>query len=943
MRTLPVSSVGVKFSNSFRAAEAEEKKADAPVTSPANPEKKTNISQLVTAAVAVAALGVSAYTLKGRGNSQTIKETKKIAEEAKEEAKKATEEAAKKAEEKVNELKGTVDDLTTTVSNNEATRAEKQQWNEGYLDGLNKKVETLEHGPVTIQATQTRFLRDIDGFHLIKNPETLKEDVINKIKGAADKFIYGGTVIPALSAGAVVWLPTAETLPEKEGGLGEVPVQMARNMSEELGIENYLVRPLMEVPGKSTLIEKNGKYKYWYAKMKNPKGIDVNKIVDFNVNVVRNGQQETHNVEVFTGVDEQGCNRIMFRCPAYFQAEGLYKNTTTASEQERYNFFSKLVYEFAKLKSDPKSHTSYRIYDEKAFKAVKAPDTMVLNDWHTGPIAALMRLMAPAEASDGALDGKVAETFENMNLLYLAHNLEYQGWGKEYSSDMLNTLFDKYAYEIYEYAQTGFTETYEDENNIKREVPIYSLKSALVTDGTVNMANMAMAYATTIKPVSPTYASEIATETERGKALTHIAHERLFPQQKKYGNQIVQTKKTMHGQSNGWDKSVNEFSEKNISGFAKEKLNEDKYGIFKYNIDNIKGLTLEQQKDVNKIMQEEINQRTFENISLKLLQLGIPQVTEIINKFTAEGLFNLRSFEPVTSDMPIDEIMKNRRHNKHQYFDTISEMIKFNKENNNNKLFPFNVYEYTDLSDITHDNLDQIPIFNMGVRFVSQKGVAIAAKAWESILNEWDQLYPGRPRPIVLIGGEDGEKGIHSRTIDETKRRLKEKGNHLLHLDGFTPNPDWMGASEWTMRPSYFEPDGDKWESLYKGTPVVMTKTGGHIDSVKNGNGILTTRTMKEIRDKLKAEHTKPEEMDYKLTIEATNDYIEALKKCLNAFYGIGNGQKYQEYVDKAIHGDQSWVQKDETGKIVECPIVGHVRDLGFDLKDFPQISESVA
>jgi hypothetical protein len=35
--------------------------------------------------------------------------------------------------------------------------------------------------------------------------------------------------------------------------------------------------------------------------------------------------------------------------------------------------------------------------------------------------------------------------------------------------------------------------------------------------------------------------------------------------------------------------------------------------------------------------------------------------------------------------------------------------------------------------------------------------------------------------------------------------------------------------------------------------------------------------------------------------------------------------------VDNAIHEEQSWVQYDESGKIKECPLVSHMRDLGFD------------
>ena len=79
-----------------------------------------------------------------------------------------------------------------------------------------------------------------------------------------------------------------------------------------------------------------------------------------------------------------------------------------------------------------------------------------------------------------------------------------------------------------------------------------------------------MALATKVKPVSPTYAQEIATDEERGKALTHIAQRRFVAG-------------TMEGQSNGWDRSINELSASKIGGFN-GMLNRDKLEIFKYKI-----------------------------------------------------------------------------------------------------------------------------------------------------------------------------------------------------------------------------------------------------------------------------------------------------------------------------------------------------------------------
>ncbi|MCM1003381.1 MAG: glycogen/starch synthase [Candidatus Gastranaerophilales bacterium] len=924
MRTEPISLGYLNFKNEEGVKDRSQ--GVSPPARTIEPPKK-NTLPLITAAVAIASLGVSTYALKGRNKTKAMEESKKLAEEAKTRA----EEAKKAAEEQVKKLENEVKELKTKVDTNEATRAEKQQWTEGYLDDLNRRAEQAANSPVTIQGTQVRNLRNVDNLMLIQNVDnsgkkiSLPETVIDKLRTATSRFVTGeGVTAATLGAGAAIWLPTAESTPEKEGGLGEVPVQLARNYKNEFGIDNYLVRPLNEIPGKSTLIEKEGRYYYWYAGMKDQDGkaidhMEVEKVMDFDTHVVRNGQYETQKVEVFYGIDPaNGFKRIMFRNPDFFGANGLYKDSQTASEPERYNFFSKLVYEFAKIKADPKSKTAYNIYNQAAFESIKAPEGMILNDWHTAPVAALMRLMAPVEGANGELNADTANSFEKMNLLYIVHNSDYHGWGGQYSSDMLNTLFDKYAFDIYKHADTGFTTTITDADGDRREVPIDTLSKVLTVEGTVNMANMGMTLATKVKPVSPTYAQEIATETERGKALTHVAERRLQAG-------------TMEGQSNGWDRSVNEISASKIGGFN-GMLNRDKLEIFKYTINHIEGITDEQRKRISAAMaKKSLNINNFAVIIEDLRKLDIPQVSDTLAALKEQGITELRTLKPATADMDMDSILEARSHNKKMFFESLRAMLDFNRAKGQ-EIFNFKEYGLTDLSDIDIDKLDEVPFYNMGVRFVSQKGVDIAAGAWENILRDWDTLYPGKTRPIVAIGGVDAEDGKHRNTVTATKQRLGNLGRHLIQMDGFTPNPIWMAGSDWTMRPSYFEPDGDKWESLYKGTPAVLTRTGGHVDSVQDGvNGILTGRTMKEIR-----------EQGGDLTQELIKDYTEALKRTLNAFYGMNGETTQRQFVDNAIHGNQSWVIKDKDGKIVECPSVGHLRDLGFDLSQFDQISDSL-
>ena len=923
--------------------EKEKANVDVTTTSPVYADKKgSKAVPIVTAAVAIASLGLSAYALKGRGKAEgALNDYKKVADEAKKIAK----DEIKGLKDKVNVM---VDDLRKAdsraveaekkVAKLKEQLVEKQKWNEGYLDALDGKVKAAEGAVKVVTNGQIRNLVTVDGFNLMQNlnndgnPIRISNAVKTKLKTATHRFVTGeGVIIPTLAAGAAVWLPTAESLPEKEGGLGEVPVQIARNFKNELKVENYIVRPLNEIPGVSTLQEVDGQYRYWYKGLKDENGkpldyMTLEKVMDFDTNAVRDGSYQTEHVEVFYGVDPQnGYKRLMFRNPNYFKASSLYANSQTATEPERYNFFSKLVYEFAKLKADPKSMTSYNISNNALFESIKAPDAMVLNDWHTAPIAALMRLKAPVEAANNELSANTAKTFEDMDLLYIVHNSDYHGWGGAQSSDMLNTLFDKYAYDIYKAAETGFTEEKVDADGETVSVIIEPLKKVLTVEGSVNMANMAMALATKVKPVSPTYAKEIATEPERGHALMHIAEERY-----KAG--------TMSGQSNGWDRSVNEVSDAQLANFN-GNLNRDKITIFVNSINAIEGLSGEQRKLIKRTMGNPNNNNYLQAIA-KLRKLNIPQVNAEIEKLKQAGVTEQRTFLAETADMDMDSIMAARKHNKAMLFEHLKSMIDYNKQEGK-EVFSIKEYGLTDLSDISPEDLDEVPFFNMGVRFVSQKGVPIAAGAWERILDKWDELYPGKKRPVVIMGGADAEGGRHRNTVTNVKLKLQDKGKHFVQMDGFVPNNILMAGSDWTMRPSYFEPDGDKWESLYKGTPAVLTRTGGHEDSIQDGfNGILTKRTMKDIRDSLKKEGFNGAELEEKLTTELIKDYVEAIKRTLDAFY---SKTEQRNYVDNAIHGNQSWVQRDSEGKIVECPLVGHLRDLGYNLAEFKQIADSVA
>ena len=106
------------------------------------------------------------------------------------------------------------------------------------------------------------------------------------------------------------------------------------------------------------------------------------------------------------------------------------------------------------------------IYSQMALDDIKAPDGMILNDWQASPTAALLRYKAVMENAHGQLSDSATSKLKDMRVITIGHNAMYQGstqndnnyyQKKAATSNILNTLFDKYAYDIVSHAKSGAT------------------------------------------------------------------------------------------------------------------------------------------------------------------------------------------------------------------------------------------------------------------------------------------------------------------------------------------------------------------------------------------------------------------------------------------------------------------------------------------------------
>lgn len=318
----------------------------------------------------------------------------------------------------------------------------------------------------------------------------------------------------------VVWSVTSEFAPVKEGGLGSVPPEI-RNNCANLGISMPTFIPMYLNQGLTSLVKNEETNRYTYTHKGNV--IPLEKIATTKIDVYKNGIPKSIPVSYYLNTDKDpstGAQRqlIFVQADDYFDGT-IYEANSKTEEPEKFALFSKSVYEFAKMKIDGlTSAKDLVIHNQKAFSDIKEPDAMILNDWQASPTAALLRYKAVMENAHGQLSDSATQKLKNMALVTIGHNVTYQGatydnndyfQRKEATSNILNTLFDRYAYDIVAHAKSGASEI--DPNNPEAKVMdnVLVLRSDEKEHNFTNFLNMGIVLSDYFAPVSQNYANEL--------------------------------------------------------------------------------------------------------------------------------------------------------------------------------------------------------------------------------------------------------------------------------------------------------------------------------------------------------------------------------------------------------------------------------------------------
>ncbi len=690
------------------------------------------------------------------------------------------------------------------------------------LSELSQKTDIQEKLPQKV-----KVISDTLTGKITYSEEELDKPILNKIRMEARKRIERHD-IPRLE-NPTVWIPTSETVNTvKEGGLAEVPVQIADTLNNKVlngGVKGegivlsglYVHNGAKTLSGMKAFITELGNGKAFYKVGNNKDGLLLQKLCELEIPVHENGILTFEKTKIYT-TKVNNTRYILFSNKRMDITDGKdaakispYTSNGNSNEQERFAFFSKAVHEFAlhlkkneengKLMLTDGSLVSRSEFDGK-IDAIKPPDAMIANDWQAGPCVALFRYMTQIKAKMNVISEEAAEKLSNIPIVYVGHNMAYQGWvNDKYAQDkILSLLFEKYMKSL-----RTVTISHPQFDNHK-------LNNTLYTGESVNFAQMGCTLADMVKPVSKNYAEQVATSGEFSRDLPELLR-------------LRKNQGTMIGTVNGNDKANLIPTEPLISKLNNTLKLKEITGI------ELKPYTAE---DADQIK---------------------PENSKVLNRYLKKYVADLKAKSVNSKDPPL--------------------------------ISP----EYTDISDITDKTPIYVMIGRMDPQKGFDINMKAIKKLYEQLTKDNKEkpvfIMAGKPSPPVNKGDKDMLEDI----LKPKKAEMKEMGNRIVIMPGFVTDElkeILQVGGQYFDIPSWFEPCGlVQMEAMAKGTIPVASRTGGLVDTIKHGvDGFLSKEILPEMTDanlqKNAASFAEALKQSYDLFVNDSGKYYQMVKNAMN-------------------------------------------------------------
>lgn len=238
--------------------------------------------------------------------------------------------------------------------------------------------------------------------------------------------------------------------------------------------------------------------------------------------------------------------------------KNIYNNYThNAGETERFMYFDKFFYEGL---TQSKSVTSDPL----------GADMILGNDWHTGGISAMMKLLTHAKKAVGEITNETAEKLLNTPVFSILHNANESGINYHQTEQIFNVMFGEHAAKIVPNAYMPSAEKL----GIPQEFALpQKCWNGLMHENCIDPQTMMVSYSDVVIPVSGNYGEEISSIGVLGRANFELFKIRNYIT-KHLGIGGSKTR-TMVGITNGCDRVNNVLTEAKLDEIA-DALNIDR-------------------------------------------------------------------------------------------------------------------------------------------------------------------------------------------------------------------------------------------------------------------------------------------------------------------------------------------------------------------------------
>lgn len=580
------------------------------------------------------------------------------------------------------------------------------------------------------------------------------------------------------------WMVTSELKGVvTSGGLGVVALELPQAFNKvykDKGANLDVVMPMYRFDGQDTGNIKKANGKSFYVIPKSKQELEVKKVYSVDVDVFNKGAQKAtpKRADVYKTVNPvNGSNVVFIDNKEFFTVP---KEADGSAELYGWNdgVDESQRYAFlSKAVSTIMENLKRDEIDENDNEGIQAPNIIVANDWQASGIAGINRYLTTAKIADS----------EN-----------------EQEKDVQDYLY---------------------------KTPIVTIVHNLAHQGHINLQgedDKKAARESMLNTLFEDYAAEIVENAKTPKKLEHSERALTNALFDNYSNM-----NQMNMAMNLADYIVP------VSGNYSQELLRSKAmsGVF------------------TPLLYQRSNNGTYEGVTNGLSKANnVPSDGFINHKrfnrnkwFEENGLFkNGEKFISYDSSN-LDKLVEAKTHNKRVYLNGIASIIE-NSRTGKNKELAINV-PVIDPQNCSLEGVDieNTPLVTFVARAVAQKGFGILK---ESVIKVIENAKSPEDVPIMVIDVSGGGDKNCENQIKELKQFLTK--NYPKHTNKIIPiikpginanfDPITQMAADYFMVPSMFEPCGlTQLEAMYRGTPALVTSTGGLKTTVDDGVTGFTT------------------------------------------------------------------------------------------------------